>query len=117
MVTAKKLAEIVEGDSVMEVDSIEEADEESGVWRLRPGGDLHAVGDRTRHRSEMPGLRLERDGSGLIGIKSAVHVRLESVLSVSSYEGTGGSVTSSIQNASTARPSSANSAGSLGLVR
>ncbi|WP_222918788.1 DUF5795 family protein [Natrinema sp. SYSU A 869] len=28
MVTAKKLAELVEGDSVMEVDSIEEADEE-----------------------------------------------------------------------------------------
>ena len=28
MVTAKKLAEIVEGDTVMEVDSIEEADRE-----------------------------------------------------------------------------------------
>ncbi|AFO56074.1 hypothetical protein NJ7G_0825 [Natrinema sp. J7-2] len=28
MVTAEKLAELVEGDAVMEVDSIEEADEE-----------------------------------------------------------------------------------------
>ena len=39
MVTAKKLAEIVEGDSVMEVDSIEEADRECPAC----GGSVLAV--------------------------------------------------------------------------